>query len=207
MERIFAQNLLKIQAVKLQPQQPFQWASGILSPIYCDNRIVLSYPNARQLVKEGLTQLAKDKEFDVIAGVATAGIAHGVLLADVLNCPYIYVRSSRKSHGRQNLIEGHLKEGQKVLVIEDLVSTGGSSLQAVEGIRDAGGIVNDTLALFTYGFPEAQEAFSKANCTLNTISNYDILLEEALKMNIINNEDLGILSDWKKDAKNWKPNI
>lgn len=203
MEKILAQKLLQIKAIRLNPQNPFQWASGILSPIYCDNRIVLSYPEARDLVKNALAEASKDFDFDVVAGVATAGIAHGALLADAIGKPFIYVRSKRKAHGRQNLIEGELKEGAKVLMVEDLISTGGSCLKAVEGVKEAGGEVSGVLALFTYGFPEAVEAFEKENCRFKTLSNYPAMLEVALENGYLNDDEKELLSEWRKNPKEW----
>lgn len=204
MERALAQKLLQIKAIRLNPQSPFQWASGILSPIYCDNRIVLSYPDARELVKKGLAEASERfEDFDVVAGVATAGIAHGALLADVLGKPFIYVRSKRKAHGRQNLIEGELKEGAKVLMVEDLISTGGSCLKAVEGVREAGGKVVGVLALFTYGFPAAAAAFEKENCPFETISNYSVMLEVALENGYLTTAEKDLLSEWKNNPKKW----
>jgi orotate phosphoribosyltransferase len=202
-EKILAQKLLQIKAIRLNPQNPFQWASGILSPIYCDNRIVLSYPEARDLVKKALAEASADFDFDVVAGVATAGIAHGALLADAIGKPFIYVRSKRKEHGRQNLIEGELKEGAKVLMVEDLISTGGSCLKAVEGVREAGGKVAGVLALFTYGFPESVEAFEKENCPFKTLSNYPAMLEVALENGYLNNDEKELLSEWRKNPKEW----
>lgn len=204
MERALAQKLLQIKAIRLNPQSPFQWASGILSPIYCDNRIVLSYPDARELVKKGMKEVSERfEDFDVVAGVATAGIAHGALLADVLGKPFIYVRSKRKAHGRQNLIEGELKEGSKVLMVEDLISTGGSCLKAVEGVREAGGTVVGVLALFTYGFPQSVAAFAKENCPFETISNYPVMLEVAMENGYLNAADKELLAEWRKDPKKW----
>jgi len=199
-----AKQLLQIKAIKLSPQNPFTWASGIQSPIYCDNRIILSYPQLRSYLKEGFVELSKEFDsFDTISGVATAGIPHGALLADALNKPFCYVRSKAKAHGRQNLIEGELNEGAKVLVVEDLISTGGSSLKAVEAIRERGAEVIGVLAIFTYGFAKAEEAFANANCPLKTISNYNILLEEAVKSNYIEATDLASLQEWKKNPQAW----
>lgn len=199
-----AQQLLKIKAVKLNPHQPFTWASGILSPIYCDNRIVLSHPEARNTVKKGFVEMASQfGDFDVVAGVATAGIPHGALLADALNLPFIYVRDKPKSHGRQNQIEGELQEGQRVLVIEDLISTGGSSLKAIDAIVEAGGKIAGILAIFTYGFQEATELFQSRDIAMMTLSDYNQLIDEALKLNYISSADLESLKIWRKDPKNW----
>ncbi|MFZ4543522.1 MAG: orotate phosphoribosyltransferase [Saprospiraceae bacterium] len=200
-----AQQLLMIKAVKLSPNQPFTWASGILSPIYCDNRIVLSHPEARKIVKKGFVKMASQfGDFDVVAGVATAGIPHGALLADALNLPFIYVRDKPKSHGRQNQIEGELQEGQRVLVIEDLISTGGSSLKAIEAIVEAGGKIAGILAIFTYGFQEATELFQSRDIPMMTLSDYNQLIDEALKLNYISSGDLESLKIWRKDPKNWR---
>lgn len=193
-----AKKLLQIKAIKLSPQNPFTWASGIQSPIYCDNRIVLSYPEVRDYVKAGLVEKSKEfGEFEVVAGVATAGIAHGMLLADALNKPFIYVRSSAKGHGRQNLIEGELKKGQSVLVVEDLISTGGSSIKAIEALRENVANVVGCLAIFTYGFHKATAAFDAALTKYDTLSNYDALIEEAIKSDYINQEDMHYLVNWR----------
>lgn len=194
-----AKRLLQIKAIKLSPQKPFTWASGILSPIYCDNRLVLSHIEVRDFIKECLIEKSKDfGQFDVVAGVATAGIAHGMLLADALKLPFAYVRSKAKEHGRQNLIEGELPANSKVLMVEDLISTGGSSLQAVEAVRESGHEVVGVLAIFTYNFDKANAAFEKANCPLETLSNYDVLLREALAIKYINLNDVDMLTTWRK---------
>lgn len=193
-----AKRLLQIKAIKLSPQKPFTWASGIQSPIYCDNRIVLSHPDVRDYIKQCLVEKSKDfGTFGAVAGVATAGIAHGMLLADVLKLPYAYVRSKPKEHGRQNLIEGDLPSGARVLVVEDLISTGGSSLAAVQGVRDAGCEVAGVLAIFTYNFDKANQAFKSADCKLETLSNYDVLIREALAVKYINLIDVDILTTWR----------
>lgn len=194
-----SKRLLQIKAIKLSPQKPFTWASGILSPIYCDNRLVLSHVEVRDFVKECLLEKSKEfTDFDAIAGVATAGIAHGMLVADALKLPYAYVRSKAKEHGRQNLIEGELPEGARVLVIEDLISTGSSSLQAVEAVRASGHTVVGVLAIFSYNFEKAIQAFEKAGCPLETLSNYDVLLREALAIKYINLNDVDLLTTWRK---------
>jgi len=199
-----ARKLLQIKAIKLNPHNPFTWASGIQSPIYCDNRIALSYPEVRTLIKEGFGKTSKSfEEFDMIAGVATAGISHGALLADLLEKPFIYVRSKAKGHGRQNLIEGEVRSGAKILVIEDLISTGGSSLKAVEALRAADLKVVGTMAIFSYGFDIAKTAFENANCPLETLSDYETLLKEASEIGYIQSEDEKILKQWRKDPKNW----
>ncbi len=194
-----AKRLLQIKAIKLSPQDPFTWASGILSPIYCDNRIVLSHPEARNFVKEAFADCTrKFPAFDKIAGVATAGIPHGALLADVLDMPFIYVRDKAKAHGRQNQIEGELKQGERVLVIEDLISTGGSSLRAIDALVKGGAEVVGIAAIFTYGFDKAKVAFEKAGYQLETLSNYDILINEALKTNFIAETDVQLLKNWRE---------
>ncbi len=193
-----AKRLLQIKAIKLSPQKPFTWASGILSPIYCDNRLVLSNVETREFVKDCLLEKSKDfPSFDAIAGVATAGIAHGMMLADALKLPFAYVRSKAKEHGRQNMIEGELPTGAKVLVIEDLISTGGSSLQAVEAVRANGHEVVGVLAIFSYNFAKANRAFENAGCKLETLSNYDVLVREALAIKYINLNDVDMLTTWR----------
>jgi orotate phosphoribosyltransferase len=205
-EAQIAALLLQINAIKLSPQNPFIWASGIESPIYCDNRMVLSYPEVRDAMVAALVaQSAQFADFDTIAGVATAGIPHGALLADRLQLPFIYVREKPKSHGRQNQIEGHLAKNARVLVIEDLISTGGSSLKAVETLREAGANVVGTLAIFTYGFEQATHAFEMAKCPLVTLSNYPTLLEQALKQNYISEADLITLQAWRQSPQTWSP--
>ncbi len=192
-----AQKLLQIKAIKLSPQSPFTWASGIQSPIYCDNRIILSYPIIRNYIKQALAECALEFEaFDKVAGVATAGIAHGALVADALDLPFIYVRSKAKGHGRKNLIEGELKGTERVLVVEDLISTGGSSIKAVDAVRASGATVVGVLAIFSYGFTKAQIAFDAANCPFKTLSNYKVLINEALKANYIQESDVELLKNW-----------
>lgn len=199
-----AQHLLQIKAIKLSPQNPFIWASGRRSPIYCDNRVSLSHPEVRSYLVEQLKeQSAHFGAFDGVAGVATAGIPHGALLADRLNLSFIYIRSKAKAHGRQNQIEGELHPGAKYLVVEDLISTGGSSLLAVEALREAGGVAAGVLALFTYGFTEAEAAFEKANCPLRTLSHYDALLREALEEGYIDEQQQSLLAEWRKDPVAW----
>lgn len=199
-----AVQLLQIKAIKLSPQKPFTWASGLKSPIYCDNRTVLSHPDVRNLVVEKLVEKAHmQAPFSVVAGVATAGIPHGVLLADRLNLPFVYVRDKPKGHGRQNVIEGELSPGTSVLVIEDLISTGGSSLRAVEALREAGASVVGVLAIFSYHFPEAAQLFADANCPLETLSNYDALLVEATRLAYISEEEQALLTGWKLSPPAW----
>lgn len=206
-ERLLAEKLLKISAIILQVDNPFTWASGWNSPIYTDNRKTLSYPDIRSFIKVELTRLIMEsfKEVDVVAGVATGAIAQGALVADTLGLPYIYVRSTPKDHGLENLIEGSLKPRQKVVVIEDLISTGHSSLKAVEAIRAAGAEVVGMVALFTYGFPIAEENFRKAGVKLYTLSNYNAMIEAALATNYIQAADVDTLREWRKDPANWVP--
>ncbi len=199
-----AKKLLQISAVKLQPKNPFTWASGLKSPIYCDNRILLSYPEIRKEVKNAM----KDKlfafgAFDVVAGVATAGIPHGALLADMIDKPFIYVRSKSKGHGRQNQIEGELKSGSKILVIEDLISTGKSSIAACDALIEAGGNVIGVMAIFTYGFQKAYDIFTDRSIPMDTLTNYESLLSEALSSGYINEEEKQILDSWNNDPVQW----
>lgn len=204
MENKVAQLLLQINAIKLSPQNPFTWASGMKSPIYCDNRIVLSHPKVRSQIVDFFAAKAKTfPRFDMVAGVATAGIAHGALLAHVLDKPFAYVRSSAKAHGRQNQIEGEVRGGERVLVVEDLISTGGSSLAAVEALRAVGCEVVGTIAIFTYDFAEATMAFAQANCPLATLTNYPTLLEEAINANYIEKSDLETLQAWRENPRSW----
>ena len=199
-----ARKLLQINAIKLNPQKPFTWASGMKSPIYCDNRTVLSYPAIRREVIDGFVSRSEAfRPFDLVAGVATAGIAHGVLLAERLDLPFVYVRSKAKAHGRQNQIEGFLRSGERALVIEDLISTGGSSLKAVEALREAGCPVAGVLAIFSYGFPEADAAFLAADCPFDTLSNYDALLQEAIDGNYIEQSDRQLLHEWRRAPGAW----
>ncbi len=201
-----AEFLLQIKAVKLQPNNPFTWASGIKSPIYCDNRVTLSYPNIRTFIRQEYAQTILDSfgKPDAIAGVATGGIAQGALVAQELGLPFIYVRSSAKKHGMGNQIEGYFEEGQKVVVIEDLISTGGSSLKAVEALREANLEVKGLIAIFTYGFDIAENNFAEAKCPYRTLTNYDILLEHAKETNLISEEEAASLLEWKADPQSWK---
>lgn len=206
-EAMVAARLLAIKAVKLQPNQPFTWASGWKSPIYCDNRKTLSYPDLRSLIKLELSRIILEKYPDVeaIAGVATGAIAQGALVADALGLPFVYIRSAKKDHGMENLVEGYLPEGKKVVVVEDLISTGGSSLKAVEAIRSEKKCeVLGMVAIFTYGFPLAQEQFEKVGVELTTLSNYEAVLKHALATNYINNKDLAALQEWRKDPSVWQ---
>lgn len=206
LKRDFASKLLRIKAIKLQPNEPFTWASGWKSPFYCDNRKTLSYPDIRTFVKVGMVHaiLKHFPEADVIAGVATAGIPQAALIADVLNMPLIYVRSKPKDHGLENLIEGEMKEGAEVVVIEDLISTGGSSLKAVEAIRKAGGDVVGMVASYTYGFPVAAQAFTDANVKLVTLTDYDHVVAEALATGYIQESDIELLNEWRKNPSSWR---
>ncbi|MEI6123755.1 MAG: orotate phosphoribosyltransferase [Bacteroidota bacterium] len=200
-----AEYLLQIKAIKLNLQNPFTWASGWKSPIYCDNRKTLSYPKIRTYIRQQFADLIRN-EFglpDVIAGVATGAIAHGALVAEELGLPFVYVRSAPKEHGLANLIEGVISSGQSVIVIEDLISTGGSSLKAVEALRDAGCNVKGMIAIFTYGFPKATESFAKAKCKLATLSDYNSLLQQAVDTNFINESDLTYLATWRETPDKW----
>lgn len=205
---LLAEKLLKISAIKLQPENPFTWASGWNSPIYTDNRKTLSYPAIRSFIKVELSRLIAEnfEDAEVVAGVATGAIAQGALVADSLGLPYVYVRSSPKDHGLENLIEGNIKPGQKVVIVEDLISTGGSSLKAAQAVRNAGGEVVGMVAIFSYEFPVAKEAFAKAGIKLVTISGYSSMLEAALKINYIKESDIETLQLWREDPANWAPN-
>jgi orotate phosphoribosyltransferase len=198
-------SLLTIGAIKLRPEQPFKWASGWNSPIYCDNRLALSFVGIRSLIKEELVKKIKEEfpEAEAVAGVATAGIPQGALAADSLNLPFIYVRPKPKDHGMENLIEGKIVPGQKVVVIEDLISTGGSSIKAVEELRKAGIDVIGMVAIFTYGFSVAADNFKKANVKLVSLSNYETLVGVAMRENYIKEKDLLSLQNWRKDPSQW----
>jgi len=199
-----AKRLMEINAIKLSPQNPFTWASGLKSPIYCDNRLSLSYPAIRDFLINGFVEKAADfGSIDGVAGVATAGIPHGALLADRLNLPFIYVRSKAKAHGRQNMIEGEIRSGDRLLVVEDLISTGGSCLAAVEALQAVDYQIAGVLAIFSYGFPKAKAAFEKADCSFDTLSSYPVLLEEAKRQDYIDAEQLSILQKWQNDPKGW----
>ena len=205
LEKIFAGKLLKVKAIKLQPDNPFTWASGWKSPFYCDNRKTLSYADLRTFVKTELSRVVLEnfEEVDAIAGVATGAIAQGALVADALNLPFVYVRSKPKDHGLENLIEGELKPGMKVVVIEDLISTGGSSLKAVEAIRNNGCEVVGMVASYTYGFDVAKKAFEDANVKLITLTNYEAVLEVALQTGYITEGQIEMLNNWRKDPAHW----
>lgn len=200
-EASIAKHLLDIKAVFLRPNEPFTWASGIKSPIYCDNRLTLSYPEVRKDIEQELADLIK-KEYpdcECLMGTSTAGIPHAALIADLLQLPMGYVRGGAKTHGRNNQIEGRVTPGMKVVVVEDLISTGGSSLECVEALREAGCEVLGLVAIFTYGLPKATTAFASANCSYHTISNYDALIEVAVQENYISDKDMAKLKAWKKD--------
>lgn len=200
-----AESLLQIKAIKLNNKKPFTWASGLKSPIYCDNRIALSYPKIRTYIRQQLVEAIEEKfgQVDVIAGVATAGIPQAALVAAAMGLPLVYVRSSEKKHGMTNKIEGVINEGQSVVIIEDLVSTGKSSLNAVDALRDAGASVKGMMAIFTYGLQKAEDNFEKANCQLVTLSDYDTLVNSATESGHISNSDLLSLMDWRKDPQAW----
>lgn len=200
-----AELLLQIKAVKLSPAKPFAWASGWKSPIYCDNRKTLSYPPVRTFIRQQFVHLIQS-EFgrpDLIAGVATGGIAHGMLVAHDMGLPFIYVRTSAKEHGLRNQVEGDLSVGRNVVVVEDLVSTGGSSLQAVNALRDAGLEVKGMVSIFTYGFDEAVKRFEQEKVKLRSLTNYSLLLDQAMHDNYITEKDLLSLNEWRKDPSNW----
>ncbi|MDR2910891.1 MAG: orotate phosphoribosyltransferase [Bacteroidales bacterium] len=200
-----AKKLLEIGIIKIQPDTPFTWASGWKSPIYCDNRKILSYPETRKFICNKFVELVSKKypEAGVVAGVATGAIAHGVLVADKLELPFVYVRSSPKGHGLENMIEGDLKPGQKVIIIEDLVSTGISSLKAVEAVNTFGGEVIGMAAIFSYNFQKAKENFTKAKIELTTLSHYQVLIELALEMGKISQKQVDSLMKWRIDPENW----
>ncbi len=200
-----AEYLLQIKAIKLEPTNPFTWASGWKSPIYCDNRKTLSYPEVRTFIRDKFAETIKEVygDCDVIAGVATGAIAQGVLVAEVLNKPFVYVRSSAKAHGLENKVEGEIQAGQKVVVIEDLISTGGSSLKAVEALRAAGCQVLGMAAIFTYGFQTAVDNFINADCKLVTLSDYNTMVELAVESGYIKEADVENLREWRKAPGNW----
>jgi orotate phosphoribosyltransferase len=200
-----AEYLLQIKAIKLQPHKPFIWASGWKAPIYCDNRRTLSYPKIRNYLREQFIKIIQEKfvKPDVICGVATGGIAHGILVADTLNLPFCYVRAEAKVHGLANLIEGVVGAGQKVVIIEDLISTGTSSLKAVSSLRNAGCKVLGMISIFTYNFKIADDAFKKEKCPVFHLCDYETLIKEALKKNVITKNDMSLLSSWRKDPEKW----
>ena len=201
-----ADFLLTVKAVKLNNEHPFTWASGRKSPIYCDNRVTLSYPEIRTFIRQRFVEIINETwgNVDVIAGVATGGIAQGALVAEELGLPYSYVRPKPKDHGMGNQVEGEIKKGAKVIVVEDLISTGGSSLKAVAALREYGVEVIGMVASFTYGFPVAEEAFKEAGVKLITLSNYEAVIEEAAKTGYIKEEDKAVLAEWRKSPSTWK---
>ena len=203
----FAARLLQVNAIKLQPNDPFTWASGWKSPFYCDNRRPLSFPQLRSFIKLELAHAVLEHfpQADVVAGVAMGAIAQGALVADVLQLPFVYVRSKPKDHGLENLIEGDLKAGQKVVVIEDLISTGGSSLKAVEAIRKAGCEVVGMVAAYTYGFAIAEEAFKAADVKLVTLTDYEHVVQKAVETGYIAKEDVVLLNEWRLNPAEWNP--
>lgn len=200
-----SEYLLQIKAVKLNAKEPFTWASGLKSPIYCDNRKTLSFPKIRTYIRQQFVNVINEEfgSFDVVAGVATGAIAHGVLVAQELGLPFVYVRSAEKKHGLENLIEGYYESGQSVVVIEDLISTGKSSLNAVEALRGAGLKVKGMVAIFSYNLDKAIENFKKAKCQLITLSDYDELIHQAVHNNYISEKDLKSLVKWREDPEKW----
>jgi orotate phosphoribosyltransferase len=202
-----AEMLLKIEAIKLNTRKPFTWSSGWKSPIYCDNRLSLSYPEVRNAIKEGLIHAIRENFYtaESIAGVATAGIAQGAIVADAMNLPFLYVRPKPKDHGMENLIEGKITKGQKVVVVEDLVSTGGSSLKTVSALREAGFQVLGMISIFNYGFDIATRNFYEADVSLISLSDYGHLLPQALNQKYITEEQITSLKAWRVDPSNWKP--
>ncbi len=200
-----ANFLLQIKAIKLNPASPFTWASGLKSPIYCDNRITLSYPNIRTFIREAFVRICTERfgKPDLIAGVATGGIPQGALVAQELGLPFCYVRSEAKSHGLNNQVEGIVPQGASVVVIEDLVSTGKSSLAAVEALREKGAKVKGMMAIFTYQLDAAAEAFKKAGCDLVTISNYEALIQKAVEENYVSDDQMQSLMEWRKSPQKW----
>jgi orotate phosphoribosyltransferase len=205
---IYAKNLLQIKAIVINLQNLFTWASGIKSPIYCDNRIALSYPEVRSQIISSLKDISeKYLETDVIAGVATAGISWGAILADQLNKPFVYIRSQAKDHGKKNLIEGRLYEGSNVLIVEDLISTGGSSINCVDAVRELNCEVLAVISLFNYNMKQALINFQNANCKFESICDFDILIDEAKKINYLNDSEHDIIKEWKNDPENWYKNL
>ncbi len=202
---LLAENLLQIKAIKLEVNNPFTWASGIKSPIYCDNRLTLSFPKLRTFIRQQLVETINETygSIDVIAGVATGAIAQGALVAQDLGLPFAYVRSADKKHGLTNKIEGRVESGQSVVVIEDLISTGGSSLNAVKALRDIGCNVKGMVAIFTYNLKAAEDNFEKAKCDLSTLTNYDILVEKAIEQKYIKDTDLETLIKWRENPQKW----
>ncbi len=207
-ETTIAKDLLEIEAVFLSPSEPFTWASGIKSPIYCDNRITMSYPKVRKEIAQGLADKIKEAypDVEVIAGTATAGIPHAAWVAEILDLPMVYIRSKAKDHGKGNQIEGRIFEGQKMVVIEDLISTGGSVLEAAEAAKREGANVLGVSAIFTYELPKGKANFANAEMPLLTLTNYSVLIEAALEEKYIDETELNLLKEWKQDPENWKKN-
>lgn len=207
-ETTIAKDLLEIEAVFLSPSEPFTWASGIKSPIYCDNRITMSYPKVRKEIAQGLADKIKEAypDVEVIAGTATAGIPHAAWVAEILDLPMVYIRSKAKDHGKGNQIEGRIFEGQKMVVIEDLISTGGSVLEAAEAAKREGANVLGVAAIFTYELPKGKANFANAEMPLLTLTNYSVLIEAALEEKYIDETELNLLKEWKQDTENWKKN-
>lgn len=205
--RSTAEQLLQIKAIKLQPEEPFTWASGWKSPIYCDNRITLSYPSVRNFLRENLVKAISEKYGtpNAIAGVATGAIAIGVLVAQEMGLPFVYIRPEAKKHGRKNQIEGHLESGQNVVIVEDLISTGGSSLKAYQALKEVNANVLGMVALFTYGFPVSEENFKNANCELVTLSDYEHLLDQVNSTGYLKEETMATLQNWRKSPDTWQP--
>ena len=203
--RTVAEELLQVGAIKIKPSEPFTWASGWKSPIYCDNRLSLSFPATRTIIKHYLSKTIEENyaEVDVIAGVATAGIPQGALIADALNLPFVYVRSKPKGHGMENMIEGKIEKGQKVVLVEDLVSTGGSSIKAAEALKEAGASILGMVAIFTYGFEIAENNFKEAGIALHCLSNYNHLLDQATAMELIEEEQIATLKAWRENPADW----
>lgn len=204
-EQAVADKLLQIQAVKLSPNEPFTWASGWKSPIYCDNRRILSHPHIRDFIKSEMTNMVFTQfpDADLIAGVATAGIPHGALVADLLSLPFVYVRSKPKEHGMGNQIEGEVKAGQKAVVIEDLISTGKSSMEAIVALQAAGVEVIGLCSIFTYGFPQAEQVFSDAGIKTVSLSNYSALIETALQRELVDANQVAFLNEWRQQPATW----
>ncbi len=200
-----AEFLLQIKAVKLAPNNPYTWASGWKSPIYCDTRISLSFPAIRTFIRQAYAEAIREQfgKPDVIAGIATGGIPQGALVAQELGVPFIYVRSAPKGHGMGNQVEGYFEKGQKVVLIEDLISTGGSSLKAIDALKEAGLEVKGLIAVFTYGFSVAEKSFKKIGCPFLTLTSYDVLIKQALEQEYIHESDIASLKDWKKSPETW----